>query len=92
MCFSDEVLSLVADTASQMHEEMDQRSDALEHCMQKLPSRDRELIEARYRQGATIEEAAQNNGRSPEAAYKALARIRRSLHECVSRQSLEVSA
>jgi len=90
--FSDEVLALVADTASQMREEMDHRSDALELCMQKLPPRDRALIEDRYRQGASIEQAAQNNGRSLEAAYKALARIRRSLHECVSRRALEVSA
>ncbi|HVT82728.1 MAG TPA: sigma-70 family RNA polymerase sigma factor [Phycisphaerae bacterium] len=88
--FSDDVLALVADTASQMREELDQRSDLLAHCMQKLPERDRALIEARYRDGGSVEEAAQHNGRTLEAAYKALARIRRTLHECVSRQALEV--
>ena len=50
----------------------------------------RALIEARYRDGGSVEEAAQHNGRTLEAAYKALARIRRTLHECVSRQALEV--
>lgn len=90
--FSDEVLSLVADTAARLGPELDSRSDALEDCVRKLPPRDRDLIEARYRRGATVEEAAQSNGRCIEAAYKALARIRRALHDCVSRTTLEVTA
>jgi RNA polymerase sigma-70 factor (ECF subfamily) len=89
ICFNDEVLSLVAETAAGMHEEMDRRGEALENCMRKLASKDRELIEARFQHGRSIEEAASHNGRSLEAAYKALARIRRALYECVSRQAAE---
>jgi RNA polymerase sigma-70 factor, ECF subfamily len=91
VCFSDDVLALVAETAWTLREESDPRSDALEQCLQRLPARDRELIEARYQRGATVEDAARRNGRTPEAAYKALARIRRALHECVSRRTAEVS-
>jgi RNA polymerase sigma-70 factor (ECF subfamily) len=88
--FSDDVLSLVAETAMALREESDLRTEALEHCLKKLPSRDRELIEARYQLGASVEDAAQQNGRTLEAAYKALARIRRVLHECVNRRTAEV--
>ena len=92
VCFSDEVLSLVAETAWGLRAESDPRSEALEHCLKRLPSHDRELVEARYQQGASVEDAARRNGRTIEAAYKALARIRRALHECVSRRAAEVSS
>ncbi len=89
--FSENVMSLIADTESQMHGELDARGEALESCMRKLPPRDRELITARYQQGSSVEDAARLNGRSLEAAYKALMRIRRVLHECVSRHVAEVA-
>lgn len=92
VCFSDEVLALVAETAWAMRQECDSRSEALEQCLKRLPSRDRELLEARYEQGASVEDAARRNGRTLDAAYKALARIRRALQECVSRRTAEVSA
>ena len=94
VCFNDDVLALVAETALALQQEEDRRGEALEQCMKKLPTRDRELIEARYEEGGSVEDAAVRNGRSLEAAYKALARIRRVLYECVSRQtppSAEVS-
>ena len=86
-CFSDEVLELLAETAAELHGELDLRQEALDGCLQKLQTRDRELIEARYQQGATVASAAQRNGRTLEAAYKALARIRRALQECVSQRT-----
>jgi RNA polymerase sigma-70 factor, ECF subfamily len=91
VCFSDDVLALVAETALALREDGDRRTVALERCLKKLPPRDRDLIEVRYQQGGSVEEAARHNGRSLEAAYKALARIRRLLLECVSRHTAEVS-
>ena len=49
-------------------------------------ARDRELVLTRYEPGSGVEEAAQRSGRSLEAAYKALGRIRKLLHDCVSNQ------
>ena len=88
VCFSDEVLSLVAETAANLQPEMDLRGDALSQCLQKLADKDRQLVEARYLQGTTVEDAARRNGRTVEAAYKALTRIRRALHDCVSQKML----
>jgi DNA-directed RNA polymerase specialized sigma24 family protein len=66
------------------------RHEALSRCLQKLHARDRELVLTRYEPGCGVEHAAQRSGRSLEAAYKALGRIRKLLHDCVSHQlSLE---
>ena len=87
--FNEEVVELLAETINVLRPELDHRGEALEHCMKKLPDRDRELVSARYAQGASVEEAAERNGRTLEAAYKALARIRRVLYDCVSRRAAE---
>jgi len=84
--FNDEVLEAVAETAATMIAEVSERHEALAHCLQKLPSRDRELVLTRYEPGSGVEQAAQRSGRSLEAAYKALGRIRKLLHDCVSHQ------
>lgn len=82
--FDDEVLELVATTASEMTEELDYRHDALAHCLAKLHPRDRDLLLTRYEPGGGVEAAAQRSGRSLEAAYKALTRLRKLLHDCVT--------
>src|SRR5882757_4953413 len=64
------------------------RHEALAGCLQKLHARDRELVLTRYEPGSGVELAAQRSGRSLEAAYKALGRIRKLLHDCVSNQLL----
>ncbi len=84
--FDDEVLESVAHTAVEMHEEVSARHEALSRCLQKLPPRDRDLLLTRYEPGAGVEEAAQRSGRSLEAAYKALARLRKLLFDCVTQQ------
>ena len=84
--FDDEVLESVAHTAVSMHEEVSARHEALARCLQKLHPRDRDLLLTRYEPGAGVEEAAQRSGRSLEAAYKALARLRKLLFDCVTQQ------
>jgi RNA polymerase sigma-70 factor (ECF subfamily) len=84
--FHQELVDALAQTAATMHEEIDDRHVALGHCLQKLPARDRELILTRYEQGSGVPEAARRSGRSLEAAYKALARIRKLLLDCVTHE------
>jgi RNA polymerase sigma-70 factor (ECF subfamily) len=40
----------------------------------------------RYEPGSGVAEAARRSGRSMEAAYKALNRLRKLLHDCVTNQ------
>jgi len=84
--FDQEVLDAVANTAASMTTELDERHEVLERCLQKLHPRDRELVMTRYDPGGNVVEAAQRSGRSLEAAYKALNRLRKLLFDCVSTQ------
>jgi RNA polymerase sigma-70 factor, ECF subfamily len=84
--FDDDVLESVAFTHSELAPEMDARHEALADCLKKLPPRDRELVMTRYEPGNSVDEAARRSGRSLVAAYKALTRLRKVLHDCVTNQ------
>jgi len=82
--FDQDILDVVAATANSMSEELDQRHEALGRCLQQLTTRDRELLMARYEPGGGVQEAARRSGRTVPTAYKALARLRKLLLDCVS--------
>jgi RNA polymerase sigma-70 factor, ECF subfamily len=84
--FDQEIVDAVAQTASELAPELDQRHEALAQCLRKLHARDRELVLTRYEPGNGVPEAAQRSGRSLDAAYKALSRIRKLLFDCVTHQ------
>ena len=84
--FDQELLEAVAQTAAELSDELSERHVALELCLHKLPPRDREMILLRYEPGCGVEEAARRAGRSMDAAYKALNRIRKLLFDCVTHQ------
>ena len=84
--FNQEVLDAVAQTAGTMIQELDERHEALAHCLAKLHPRDRELVLTRYEPGCGVPDAARRSGRSIQAAYKALNRLRKLLFDCVSNQ------
>ena len=85
--FSQEMLERLAETAVEHAGalRLDERREALADCVDKLPARDRELLSRRFADGATTQSAADEVGRSLDAVYKALARIRQALFDCVSR-------
>jgi RNA polymerase sigma-70 factor, ECF subfamily len=82
--FNQEIVDALAQTASEMAEELDDRHVALASCLQALPTRDRDLLLVRYEPGGGVEEAARRSGRTLQTAYKALARLRKLLLDCVS--------
>jgi len=84
--FNQEIVDAVAQTASTMTSELDSRHEALGNCLQKLHPRDRELVLTRYEPGSGVEEAARRSGRTLQTAYKALARLRKLLLDCVSNE------
>ena len=83
--FSQAMLERVAETAVEQAGalQLDARRDALSGCVEKLGARDRDLLARRYTPGATTQSAAAELGRSVEAVYKALARVRQALFDCV---------
>ena len=59
--------------------------DALAACLEKLPEKDRTLVSQRYLEGATTKTVAATVGRSVDAVYKSLQRIRSALLACIRR-------
>jgi RNA polymerase sigma-70 factor, ECF subfamily len=86
LIFNQEIVDALAQTAVSMQDEIDDRHVALAGCLRKLHPRDRELLLTRYEPGSCVEEAARRSGRSLEAAYKALTRLRKLLFDCVTHQ------
>jgi len=82
--FNEEVLDVISQTRVEMEEELDHRHGALSICLQKLNERDRRMVLVRYESGHNVKAAAQACGRTIQGAYKALTRIRKSLHDCVN--------
>jgi RNA polymerase sigma-70 factor, ECF subfamily len=82
--FDQEIVDVLAKTAGEMADELDDRHEALGQCLQRLHPRDRELLLKRYEPGGTVEEAAKRSGRTLQTAYKALARLRKLLLDCVT--------
>lgn len=86
--FSQAMLERVAETAAEQVAalQLDDRREALTACVQKLSPRDRELLVRRFAEGATTQSASEQTGRSVEAVYKAVAKLRQVLFDCVQRR------
>jgi RNA polymerase sigma-70 factor, ECF subfamily len=82
--FSDAFLEAIAEEAAAAADILEERNETLAGCIEKLPASQRELLRLRYSQGFDIEQVAQKAGRTVEAAYRALSRIRQALHDCVT--------
>ena len=86
--FSDEILEQMSGTMVEetMALQLEERHEALVHCLGKLGRRDRELLVERFEEGASTLSTAKRVGRSVDAVYKAMARVRRMLYDCVERR------
>ena len=58
-------------------------------CLGKLADRQRRLIRGYYQENRTVEWLAKTEGRSVEATYKAMQRIRQGLQRCIERRIKE---
>lgn len=63
--------------------ELDERRDALSHCMQKLRERDRQILLACYGEEEGVTRVAERMGRSSQSLHNSLKRLRQALYECV---------
>jgi RNA polymerase sigma-70 factor (ECF subfamily) len=78
-------LKRIAETSAGQADELqlDDRREALAGCVERLPPRDRELLTRRFAAGATTQSTSEQLGRSVDAVYKALAKLREALLQCV---------
>ncbi len=89
LVFSDDAMRLLNEEATRAAEHASDRGDALRRCIGRLSERNRQMLALRYDGQESIDDIAQRLGRSVQAVYKALSRIRHSLHDCVSKALAE---
>jgi RNA polymerase sigma-70 factor, ECF subfamily len=85
---SDETCERLAADAERRADLFDFRREALRKCLGKLPGGDRQLVQHCYgdhESPESFKNVAEKIGRPVNTVYKALNRIRRSLHECIDR-------
>lgn len=80
-----EVLELLARVREEEEPVLAERLVALEKCLQKLPVRDRRLIQARYVDREPTERIAEAFSQSRRTLFRNLERVRRLLFECINR-------
>jgi RNA polymerase sigma-70 factor (ECF subfamily) len=87
VCFSEAMLKRVSETMVEQASslELDERREALARCIEKLAPKQRDLLVRRLARGATTQSTAVEVGRSVDAVYKALSKIRQTLFDCVNR-------
>jgi RNA polymerase sigma-70 factor (ECF subfamily) len=89
--FDAQILEQLADEYAASPEDPDDRQRAFEDCLKKLPSRQRELLDARYAPGGSVKEIAERRGQSAGAISVTLSRIRKALANCIDAKINQVS-
>ena len=86
LVFDPEMLERMAEVAEQRLSQLDERRDALEHCLNRLAPAQRQLIDLRYVDGHAIERIAESIGRPAGSIRQTLYRIRGALLNCIEQQ------
>ncbi len=84
--FDDDLLAKIAWTRAAADEYLELRRSALKNCLKQLSAADACLLQACYGGGSDPAHLAAESGRSRDAVYKALQRIRVRLYRCVSQR------
>ncbi len=72
---------LIAD--EECADDKEKRDAALRECLSAMPANSREIIEGYYFSERSVEALATNHGRSVDAIYKTLQRLRAGLLDCI---------
>lgn len=82
---SPEFFDVVTQRTAEQKETLNTQYKAFADCYDKLPPKHKELVEQRYRPGATPRSVAEQTGRKLKAVYQALDRIHNALFDCVQK-------
>lgn len=82
---SETALDLVAAENVKLSAHMDERYEALQKCLKRLPERELDFLKKRFMQGSSARKIAKDIGASLNAVYKRLARLKGILLNCIRR-------
>lgn len=80
-----DVIQLIDARRAVLDGELSLRAEKLRTCLMKLPVGQRTILQRYYAQDESVENLALREGRSTDAIYKLIQRIRGALLECVER-------
>lgn len=86
LAFDLDLIAMIAAETEQLGESIDERRDALQLCLEKLPGPQRQLLEMRYGAGTSLEEVAGKLERPVGSIRQTLYRIREALLACIERR------
>ncbi|MGN6136120.1 MAG: sigma-70 family RNA polymerase sigma factor [Aureliella sp.] len=86
LVFSEAFLEAVSGQIGMHSNRLELQSRALALCVEELRDNHRQLLKMRYADSGSIEAISGSLGRSSEAVYRMLSRIRRILYDCISRK------
>ena len=82
----EDVAALLEARRAEIAPRLDARREYLVECLGRLPEDQRQMIRGYYFDEVPVESLAANLGRTTEAIYKALQRIRQALQACIERK------
>lgn len=85
LVLDEAAVTRIAEEACADEPRLERQREALEQCMQKVPVAQRGLLMQAYQEGASIQDVAQDSGRSVAGFYQWLHRMRRLLLDCIRR-------
>jgi RNA polymerase sigma-70 factor (ECF subfamily) len=83
LLFSEEFLTAIAEELNAEQEFFDRRLQLMSQCLESLPPRHRELLALRYHHGHSVDVLAERFGKSIDAVYRLLSRVRTAVHHCI---------
>ena len=84
--FLPETIQAVLQAFDRTEHDAPGRPEALAECLKQLPEEPRRLLALKYEEDLHADQIAQRVGRTLDAVYRALSRIRAALEECVRRR------
>ena len=82
---NDSLAETLVRRMDELTDDLDQRAEHLNGCVEKLPHSQQQIIRRYYYDRDSVQTVAESTGRSIEAIYKTLQRIRKALMACILR-------
>lgn len=92
LVFNDELLDLLAEESLEEADSLEHQRAALGVCLEKLDRRKKHLLQLAYQPGVKFHEVAAEAGKSTQAFYKTIQRLRALLLSCAEKQLKQARA
>lgn len=89
---SEKALDLIAEENLKLSTQMDERYEALQKCLKKLPEEESDFLKKKFIQGSTVKKIAEDIGASLNVVYKRLSKIKGMLLNCIRQVIMDKGA